>query len=270
MILIRAHGASIDFFVYMKYLIGTKQGMTQRFLDDGSAVAVSVVAAGPCHVTTVKTQGKDGYEAVQLGYGPRKKLSKPEKGHLKKLPQYGTLYEFPQKKEALSEGQELTVAQFAKGDEIKVTGTSKGKGFQGVVKRHGFRGSHASHGHKDQLRMPGSIGSTGPARVLKNMRMAGRMGAEKVTSSHLEIIDVLPEENILFIKGAIPGPTGSTIFLFSESETQGTEVKKKEETQGDAPEQKAPDADQKKDKEKFEAAPEKEEQKKTEKTDTTT
>lgn len=200
--------------------------MTQRFLDDGSAVGVTVVEAGPCHVTAVKSKERDGYEAVQVGYSVRKKLSKAEVGHLKKNPKYGLLHEFPYK-ENTQEGDLLTVEQFAVGDILQATGISKGKGFQGVVKRHGFSGSLATHGHKDQHRMPGSIGSTGPARVFKDLRMSGRMGGDQITTKGLTVIEVIPEENVLLIKGAIPGPTGSYMYLFSESTSEGT--KRKEE-----------------------------------------
>jgi len=204
----------------MKYLIGKKVGMTQRFMEDGTAVTVTAIEAGPCKVAQVKTREKDGYEAVQLGFDERKKLNKPEKGHLKDLPRYGVLREFPLKEQELKKGDELTVKQFAIGDSLDISGTSKGKGFQGVVKRHHFKGSKKTHGNKDQLRMPGSIGSTGPARVFKNMRMPGRMGNEQVTVKNSEVVDVDPAENLIFVKGAVPGHDTAIVTLFSLSTTE--------------------------------------------------
>jgi len=228
---------TIDFLFQntMKYLIGKKIGMTQRFLADGSAVTVTGIKAGPCKVTAVKKLEKDGYVSVQLGYDERKKLLKPEAGHLKDLPKYGFLCEFPVQEQELKRGDELQVTQFAVGDKVDVFGVSKGKGFQGVVKRHHFKGSPATHGHKDQLRMPGSIGSTGPQRVFKNTRMGGHMGHESVTVKNLEIIEVVPSEDMIFVKGAIPGPATGIVTLFSLSTTKAqydeprAEVKKLEE-----------------------------------------
>lgn len=208
----------------MKYILGIKKGMTQRFLPDGRAVAVTVIEATPCQVTQVKTVEKDGYVAVQVGTDERKKLSKPEAGHVKGLKNFATLQEFPQKPQPLGRGDMLNVAQFAAEDPVEVTGISKGKGFQGVVKRHGFHGSPATHGHKDQLRMPGSIGAGGPQRVFKGTRMAGHMGFEQVTIKHAKIIEVLPEENLLLISGAVPGPNGAYVSVFSKAETEGTKA----------------------------------------------
>ena len=167
----------------MKVIIAKKIEMSQRFKDDGTVVPVTLLQAGPCKVTQIKTEDKDGYKAIQLGCGTGKNQSKPLKGHLKKS---GTdseiLREFRlEDTEGLEVGAEINVSQFEPGEFVAVTGISKGKGFQGVVKRHGFKGSPASHGHKDQLRMPGSNGATGAARVYKGTRMAGRMGTEQVT-----------------------------------------------------------------------------------------
>lgn len=215
----------------MKYLIGKKIGMTQRFLADGTAVTVTGIQAGPCKVTAVKKLEKDGYVSVQLGYDERKKLSKPEAGHLKDLPKYGFLCEFPAQEQELKKGDELQATQFAVGDTVDVSGVSKGKGFQGVVKRHHFKGSPATHGHKDQLRMPGSIGSTGPQRVFKNMRMGGHMGHENVTVKNLEVVEVVPSENMIFVKGAIPGPATGIVTLFSLSTTKAQYDEPKVEAQ---------------------------------------
>lgn len=208
----------------MKYLIGKKIGMTQRFLDDGKAVAVTVVEAGPCRVTQVRTKDRDGYEAVQIGFDERKNISKPEKGHLKDLPQYAYLEEFPQLEETLKRGDTIHAGQFVPGDPVDVTGISKGRGFQGVVKRHHFGGSPATHGHKDQLRMPGSIGATEPQRVFKGTRMAGHMGDVQVTAKNLEIVEVDAKENLLFIKGAIPGANGKIVSIFSTSITKPEKI----------------------------------------------
>jgi large subunit ribosomal protein L3 len=201
----------------MKFILGKKLEMTQKFKDDGKVVPVTAVLAGPCTVTQVRTEDKDGYSAVQVGFGFKKKLNKPEKGHLKDLDNFRYLKEFRLDKikneEKLKLGDKIDVNIFEIGDVVKVSGTSKGKGFQGVVKRHKFAGSPASHGHKDQLRMPGSIGATGPARVFKNTRMPGRMGGERVSVKNLEIIDIDKDKNILFIKGAIPGARNSLVEI---------------------------------------------------------
>ena len=204
----------------MEYLIGRKIGMTQRFLADGTAVTVTGIQAGPCKVTAVKTLKKDGYASVQIGFNEKKKLSKPEKGHLKDLPTYACLHEFPAKAKEVQKGDELLITQFAVGDLLDATGISKGKGFQGVVKRHHFGGSKKTHGNKDQLRMPGSVGSTGPAHIFKGMRMAGHMGNGTVTIKNLEVIEVAPAEGILLVKGAIPGPNNGVVTLFSLSTTE--------------------------------------------------
>lgn len=211
----------------MKYLIGKKIGMTQRFLADGTAVTVTGIQAGPCKVTAVKSLEKDGYVSVQIGFDEKKKLSKAEAGHLKGLPAYSCLQEFPAMDHDMKKGDELLVTQFAVGDLLDITGTSKGKGFQGVVKRHHFGGSKKTHGNKDQLRMPGSVGSTGPAHIFKGMRMAGRMGNETVTTKNLEVVEVVPEEGLLFVKGAVPGPNSGIVSLFSLSTTQANYEKPK-------------------------------------------
>jgi large subunit ribosomal protein L3 len=199
----------------MKVLIAKKIEMSQRFKEDGTVAPVTLLQAGPCKVTQIKTDEKDGYQSVQLGCGSSKNLTKPMKGHLKASGAgTATLREFRlESTEGLEVGAEINVSQFTPGEFVNVTGLSKGKGFQGVVKRHGFHGSPASHGHKDQLRMPGSIGSTGPQRVFKGTRMAGRTGHDRVTVKNLEVIEVDAEKNVLAVKGAVPGARGSVILI---------------------------------------------------------
>ena len=195
----------------MKFILGKKLNMSQEFGLEGKVIPVTVIQAGPCLVTQVKTNVKDGYQAVQIGFFEKKKLNKPLTGHLKNLPKFRYLKEF--KVEEINDievGKEIRVN--------KVTGVSKGKGFQGVVKRHGFHGSPASHGHKDQLRMPGSIGTTDPARVFKGKRMAGRMGTDQVTISNLEIVKVDIDNNLLYIKGAVPGARNGLVLISGPGE----------------------------------------------------
>ena len=192
----------------MKFIVGRKLDMTQVFGADGTVVPVTRVEAKPCVITQVKKSLKDGADSVQVGYGKQKffRLNKPTKGHLKdikwnEIETVRGLVDF--KIEAgskLEKGHIIDASVFTLGEKIQVVGTSKGKGFQGVVKRHGFKGGPASHGHKDNLRMPGSIGATDPARVFKGTRMGGHMGDERVTVKNLEIVEIRPEENILFIK----------------------------------------------------------------------
>lgn len=192
--------------------------MTQKFTEDGLVMPVTAVSAGPCTVVQVKGE-KDGYKAVQVGYGLDKKINKPMAGHLKGLENFRYLKEFRvDDTKAYERGKVFDVTSFKIGDVVEVTATSKGKGFQGVVKRHGFHGSPATHGHKDQLRMPGSIGSTDPARVFKGTRMGGRMGGDTVTVKNLEIIEVDTANNILYIKGAVPGARGSFVEILSPGE----------------------------------------------------
>ena len=216
----------------MKFLLGTKVGMTQVFDEDGVVTPVTVVQAGPCYVTQVKTDDSDGYTAVQIGFGETKeqRLSKGEKGHLSLLKddkKNGSRKADGAKKPVrhlkeykpgdVSEyevGQALTVEQFETGDRVDVTGTAKGRGFAGVVKRHGFGGGPKTHGQSDRHRAPGSIGSTSTvARVFKGMRMGGRMGGDKHTIMNLEIMRVDAEKNLLAVKGAIPGAKGSLVSI---------------------------------------------------------
>ncbi len=193
--------------------------MTQQFSENGNVTPVTVVHAGPCKITQVKTSDRDGYESVQLGYDEMKKVNKPKSGHLKGIGNFRTLREFRlPENTSLKRGDSITVSVFEVGDTITVVGTSKGKGFQGVVRRHGFHGSPASHGHKDQLRMPGSIGATDAARVFKGTRMGGHMGSDRVSVANLTIENIDAEKNLLYIKGAIPGARNSTVIISGEGE----------------------------------------------------
>lgn len=200
----------------MKFILGTKLHMTQKFREDGSVVPMTAISAGPVTVTQVKGD-KDGYSAVQVGYGHKKTLSKSVTGHLKNLTNFRWLKEF-RLSEPVERGQQIDVSTFNVGDVIEVTGWSKGKGFQGVVKRHGFHGSPKTHGHKDQLRMPGSIGAGEPQHVFKGKRMAGRMGNDQVTLKKLEVMEVDTENNILYVKGAIPGARNGLVMISGEGE----------------------------------------------------
>lgn len=187
--------------------------MSQLFDNNGTAIPVTVVEVGPCVVTQIKTLEKDGYEAVQVGFGARKKISKPLKGHFKELGSFRYVREFRQGSPALKVGDSVQVGVFQEGDYVKVSGVSKGKGFQGVVKRHGFAGGSASHGNKDRLRAPGSIGTSFPEHVRKGRRMAGRMGFERVTVKNLKIVKVDAENNLLAVKGAVPGRKGTLLEI---------------------------------------------------------
>lgn len=199
----------------MKYILAKKIEMSQRFRPDGSVVAVTLLEAGPCVVTGVRTPERDGYSAVQVGFGLRRTAKKPLAGHLRGLPLLHSLREFRLDAAAPEgiRGAEIKADAFAPGDRVTVQGESKGRGFAGVVKRHGFHGHPASHGHKDQLRMPGSIGSKRQGPVAKGKRMAGRMGGEQVTVKNLEVIEVDPQKNLLVVSGAIPGARGSLVLV---------------------------------------------------------
>ncbi len=200
----------------MKVILGKKLNMTQKFADDGRVIPVTAILAGPCTVTQVKTAETDGYQAVQVGFGNKKKISKPLAGHLKDLENFAFIREFRLKNQDATElkrGDKISVTDFNQGDVVQVTGTSKGKGFQGVVRRHGFHGSPASHGHKDQLRMSGSIGAGGVQHVFKGMRMGGHMGDDQITVKNLEVVDIDPTQNILYIKGAVPGARNGLVEI---------------------------------------------------------
>lgn len=201
----------------MKAILGKKLTMSQAVTADGRLVPVTRIQAGPVTVTQIKSAEKDGYLAVQIGYGEGKKLSKAVTGHLKGasfMP--ATLKEIRlEKPEEINVGDTLKVADvFAKGEIVDVTATSKGKGFAGGIKRYRFAGGPKTHGQSDRHRAPGSIGSTTtPGRVMRGKRMAGRMGGEQVTTQGLEVMEVKPEEGVLVIKGAVPGPTGSVVLI---------------------------------------------------------
>ncbi len=211
-----------------KFILGKKVEMTQKFMENGDVAPVTIVNAGPCTVTQVKGD-KEGYSAVQVGFGFRKKINKPLKGHLKKLENFRYLREFRlDNTDNFEVGKVFDVSTFEIGDIITISAISKGKGFQGVVKRHGFKGSPATHGHKDQHRMPGSIGSTGPARVFKGTRMGGRMGTDMTTVKNLEIIDIDKENNLLYIKGAVPGARNSLVSIITDGDIVFVEKKKEE------------------------------------------
>jgi large subunit ribosomal protein L3 len=195
-------------------ILGRKLGMTQTFLPDGTVAPVTVIEAGPCVVTQIKTRERDGYEAVQLGFGEAKNLNKPEKGHLKKLGNFRHLREFKIIGEVPALGERIDVSLFANVKKVDVTGTSKGKGTAGVVKRHHFRGGPKTHGQSDRWRAPGSIGATTtPGRVLKGTRMAGRMGNARRTVKNLEVIQVDPDRNLLLVKGAVPGARNGLLLI---------------------------------------------------------
>lgn len=199
----------------MKQIIAKKLDMSQIFREDGTVVPVTLLQAGPCVVTQVRTAEKDGYDAVQLGFGEGKKQAKPQQGHLKASgAKSRVLKEFRTEGATdLKVGDAIEVSQFSPGEFVHISGVSKGKGFQGVVKRHGFKGSPATHGHKDQHRMPGSIGSGGVARVFKGTRMGGRMGGENVTVKNLEVVQVDAAKGTMAVKGAVPGARGSVVII---------------------------------------------------------
>ncbi len=217
----------------MKGILGKKVGMTRIFTEEGEAVPVTVIEAGPCWVTQVKTIERDGYSAVQLGFEEVKltRLTRGQLGHLGLLktdekhprrrelpnpvPPLRYLREFRVKpEEAPAEGEKITVEVFEVGDRVDVVGTSKGRGFAGVIKRHGFRRQPKTHGQSDRERAPGSIGATTtPGRVWKGTRMAGRMGGRRVTAQNLEVMLVDPERNLLAVRGAVPGPRGGLVMV---------------------------------------------------------
>jgi large subunit ribosomal protein L3 len=203
----------------MSALLGKKVGMTSVFTETGELIPCTVIAAGPCPVTLLRTKETDGYEAVQIGYGDitEKHVTKPRAGQFKKANTAPTKYlrEFRDLDRQFNLGEVLTVEVFAKGDKVKISGTGKGKGFQGVMKRHHFSGvGGTTHGQSDRQRAPGSIGSSSyPSRVFKGMKMAGRMGGKRISIRNLEIIQAIPESNLLLIKGSIPGTPNSIIEI---------------------------------------------------------
>ncbi|MEI6042990.1 MAG: 50S ribosomal protein L3 [Chloroflexota bacterium] len=209
-------------------ILGKKLGMTQIFDERGRVIPVTVVEAGPCRITQVRTQERDGYEAVQLGFEESRRLKQPQKGHQKELLRKekinGHSQEFGLKylrEVATTDVTSTKVGDtikagdiFKAGDVVDVTGTSKGKGFAGVMKRHNFKGGPKTHGQSDRRRAPGSIGSgTTPGRVVKGLRMAGHMGNERVTTQNLKVVRIEPEKNLILIKGAVPGATNGLVLI---------------------------------------------------------
>jgi large subunit ribosomal protein L3 len=197
-------------------LLGRKLGMLQRFAEDGTVTAVTAIEAGPCRVTQIRTKERDGYEAVQLGFGLAKRLNQPERGHLKAVGEnLKHLHEF--KVDDLTEvevGQHIGADLFQAGDFVDVTAVSKGRGFAGVVRRHGFHGGPKTHGQSDRHRAPGSIGSTTtPGRVLKGLRMAGHMGAKQVTVRGLRVVEVNADRGLLLLQGGVPGPRTGIVTI---------------------------------------------------------
>jgi large subunit ribosomal protein L3 len=216
----------------MKGILGKKVGMTQVFSDRGEAIPVTVIEAGPCFVAQIKTVERDGYSAVQLGFEETKpkRLTQPQLKHLQKsdLPALRHLRELRIADDELGsfeEGQRLTVELFEEGELVDVTGTSKGRGFAGVVKRYGFRGGPKTHGQSDRWRAPGSVGAcTTPGRVFKGKRMPGRMGGERVTTQSLQVVLVDPERNLLALRGAVPGSKNGLLLI---REARKTRLRKK-------------------------------------------
>jgi len=205
----------------MSAILAKKLGMTQVFQDDGSVARVTVLQAGPCPVTAIRTEERDGYEAVQLAFGQTKEkhLTKPELGHLKKAdaPPMRRLAEFRGEAGELQVGETVTVDSFEVGSHVKIAGISKGKGFQGTIKRHNFASGPKSHGSHN-VRAPGSIGASAtPSRVFKGIRGPGQMGNKRATQKGLKIVGVDAKENLLLVRGSVPGPTGSIVEVRTDA-----------------------------------------------------
>src|SRR3954470_15346866 len=204
----------------MPAILAKKLGMTQRFLEDGRVERVTVLEAGPCHVTAIRSHDADGYEAVQLGFGAvrEKALNKPLLGHLRKVdaPPVKTLVEFRDEAGELVVGDTVTVEAFEVGQKVKVAGTGKGKGFQGTIKRHNFSAGPKAHGSHN-VRAPGSIGASAtPSRVFKGIKGPGRMGGKRVTQRGLTIVELIPGDNLMLVRGSVPGSKGSTVEVRSD------------------------------------------------------
>ena len=202
----------------MNGLIGKKLGMTRVFTDQGEDIPVTVIEAGPCYVTQVKTEGNDGYAAVQLGFDPKKekKATSPEKGHFSKAETdvMSVVKEFDADGDEVELGAEVTVEIFESGQQVDITGTSKGRGFTGVVRRHGFKGGPKTRGQSDRWRAPGAIGaSADPSRVFPGMKMPGQHGNKQVTQKGLTVVAANPEKNILLVKGSVPGPKSGYVII---------------------------------------------------------
>jgi large subunit ribosomal protein L3 len=204
----------------MPAILAKKLGMTQRFLGDGRVERVTVLEAGPCPVTGIRTHERDGYDAVQLGFGAarEKHLTKAELGHLRKAdaPPLRHVVEFRDQAGELTVGDQVTVDAFEPGQKVKISGVSKGKGFQGTIKRHNFSRGPVSHGSHN-VRAPGSIGASAtPSRVFKGIRGPGRMGGKRVTQRGLEIVEIIAADHLLLVRGAVPGPKGGTVEVRSD------------------------------------------------------
>ena len=200
----------------MKALLGTKLGMTQLLQEDGLTIPVTIIQAGPCTVTQVKSDENDGYSAVQIGFGQGKNLSNATKGHVaasKATPKYLREVRVTELPEGMTVGSTLDVGMFAVGDHVSVTGTSKGKGFAGNIKRHNFNAGPRTHGANAYSRKPGSIGSMYPQKVFKGKKMAGRMGAEQVTVKNLAVALIDAERGLIGLKGAVPGPRRGLVVI---------------------------------------------------------
>lgn len=189
--------------------------MTRIFDDNGNVVPITLVQVGPCTVTYIKNAEKNGYDSIQLGFGDKKKVNKPKKGHLKDLGNFEFLKEFRTDVSAYKVGDKIDISSFSEGEKVRVAGISKGKGFAGVVKRHGFHGGPASHGQKHSLREPGSIGAGGVQRVIKGKRMAGRMGSDRTNVKGLKIVKIDAENNVAAILGALPGKKGTLLEIMA-------------------------------------------------------
>src|ERR671928_1177007 len=205
----------------MAAILAKRLGMTQLFLEDGRVERVTVLEAGPCPVTAIRTFDRDGYEAVQLAFGAvrEKHLSKGELGHLRKAdaPPMKHVVEFRDEAGELTVGETVTVEAFEEGERVKISGVSKGKGFQGTVKRHNFGRGPVTHGSHN-VRAPGSIGASAtPSRVFKGIRGPGQMGNKRVTQRGLEVVDVRPDDNLLLLRGSVPGPKGCTVEVRTDA-----------------------------------------------------
>ncbi|MEK7646162.1 MAG: 50S ribosomal protein L3 [Patescibacteria group bacterium] len=199
----------------MKFILGRKLNMTQIFTPEGAAVPVTAVSVRANTITQVRTKDKDGYEALQIGEGSRKveRISKAQKGHFRDLGGFAAVTEFRIDNPTQKVGDKIELSQFNSGDMVTVSATSKGKGFQGVVKRHGFGGGPRTHGQKHSEREPGSIGGGLRTRVPVGMRMAGRMGSDRITVKNLKVVHIDPIENIMYVSGAVPGRRGTLVEI---------------------------------------------------------
>jgi large subunit ribosomal protein L3 len=213
-------------------LIGRKIGMTQVFTKEGTVESVTAIEAGPCIVTQIKTAAKEGYNAIQLGFGESKRLNAPEKGHLGKLGLFRHLREFRvDEAPGVEVGHRVDVTLFQPGDKVDVIGLSKGRGFAGVVKRHHFAGGPKTHGQSDRHRAPGAIGSgTTPGHIVKGLRMAGHMGNARVTVKRLEVVRADPDRNLLLVKGAVPGAKDGLLEIRKSRKQDGKRPEKQAES----------------------------------------